>query len=122
MNNKQNDRGNTHSEVSKEAAETSVEEGEEIKYAYALITKNNADVAATMDGTDNNNQEHRNRDTNTIDKDNDHGKKNNQTNRNTNMNNINNNANNNNRDNNNNDDELTDDVKNKIADIVQSVD
>lgn len=93
------DRDDDRYEVSEEAADKITDDVEEIDSAYVLTMKNNAYVAATLDNERDNNRE-----------DND---------------NKNDNANRNNADNTNNADsgkELTDDVKEQISDIVQSVD
>lgn len=122
--NRQNERDKNNYRVSKEAAEQITSEIDEINQAYVLTTRNNAYVAATL--KDNENRDSKN-DANRDSKDN----VNRQTDDNVNVertrtddqNTTNNRSTRHNTDNDFQDgDELTDDVKNQISDIVQSVD
>jgi len=98
--NDNNTNGNNQNryDVAEEAAEQIANKIPEIKTAYVLTTENNAYVAARLDAG---NESDRNRD---------------------NARNTKNNNNKDNNNNNNNDEELTEDMKERIADIVRSVD
>lgn len=97
-----NNKDDNQYDISKEAADKITDEIDEIENAYVLTTENNAYVAAVLDNDDNNNQTGGNMNG-------------------TGTRNI-NNDNNNDQLNRDEGAELTDEVKDKIADIVQSVD
>lgn len=95
-------------EISREAADKITDEIEEIHHAYVLTTKNNAYVGAVLDNDDRHNDRINNKNNTTRNDRDQSGTRN-----------INDGNMNQNRDDG---AELTDEVKDKIADIVQSVD
>lgn len=94
-------------EISREAADRITEEIDEIDQAYVLTTRNNAYVAAVIDDDNRDNNRRNGNNMSGIDRG---------------MNQANDMNNGNRNQNGNGDTELSDDVKEKIADIVQSVD
>ncbi len=108
INNRNNTNREDHYEISKEAADRITDEIAQIHHAYVLTTNNNAYVAAVLDNDDRHEARMNNR--NNTDRNNSDliGTRN-----------INDGNQNRNRDEG---AELTDEVKDKIADIVQSVD